>query len=256
MIKIVFFDIDGTLIDIGAKGMSPKTKKTLLALKERGIKICVATGRAPLSLPDFDGVEFDAYLTFNGAYCYDRQGEIFSNPIEEKDVVKVIDNCTRMGRPVSLATRTRLVSNGRDDDLSDYYTNACLELTVAEDFEEAVHEQVYQIMMGCRREDHEAIIAGADGVRITAWWHRAADVIPADGGKGTAVAKVLEHYGLTRAEAMAFGDGNNDIEMLETVGAGVAMGNGSDRLKEIADDVCGRVDEDGIFHYCQQQGLI
>ena len=46
MIKIVFFDIDGTLIDIGAKGMSPKTREALLGLKARGIKICVATGRA------------------------------------------------------------------------------------------------------------------------------------------------------------------------------------------------------------------
>ena len=256
MIKIVFFDIDGTLIDIGAKGMSPKTREALLGLKARGIKICVATGRAPSTLPDFGGVEFDAYLAFNGAYCYDRQGEIFSNPIEKRDVVKVIENCTRMGRPVSLATRTRLAANGRDDDLSDYYTNACLTLTVAEDFEKAVDEQVYQIMMGCRQEDHGAIIAGADGVRITAWWYRAADVIPADGGKGTGIQKVLEHYGLKKEEAMAFGDGNNDIEMLEAVGIGVAMENGSDTLKAVAGDVCGPVGADGVYHYCKAHGLI
>jgi len=257
MIKIVFFDIDGTLVDIGARGMSPKTREALLRLKERGIKICVATGRSPVELPDFDGVEFDAYLTFNGSYCYDRQGTIFSNPIRKEDVVKVIENCTRMGRPVSLATRTRLAANGCDDpDLADYYAIPGLKLEVAEDFDEACREPVYQIMMGCRKEDHEAIIRGADGVKITAWWYRAADVIPANGGKGTGVQKVLEHYGLTRTEAMALGDGNNDIEMLETVGTGIAMGNGSDALKAVATDTCGPVSRDGVYYYCEAHGLI
>ncbi len=256
MIKIVFFDIDGTLFNIGARAMSPKTREALLRLKERGVKICVATGRAPITLPDFDGVEFDAYLTFNGSYCYDRQGTIFSNPINQKDVRKVIQNCTEIGRPVSVATRTRLAANGSDPDLSDYYTNACLTLTVTKGFEEAIDEQVYQIMMGCRKEDHEAIVRGADGVKITAWWYRAADVIPADGGKGTGIQRVLEHYGLNPSEAMAFGDGNNDIEMLETVGTGIAMGNGSDRLKAVATDVCGTVAEDGVYHYCRANGLI
>ena len=57
-------------------------------------------------------------------------------------------------------------------------------------------------------------------------------------------------------EALAFGDGGNDIEMLQTVGTGVAMGNALDHVKAIADDVCGHVAEDGIYHYCLEKGLI
>lgn len=64
-IKIVFFDIDETLINIGAKGLSTKTKEMLQRLQEKGIKICIATGRSPMELPDFSGVEFDAYLIYN-----------------------------------------------------------------------------------------------------------------------------------------------------------------------------------------------
>ena len=78
----------------------------------------------------------------------------------------------------------------------------------------------------------------------------------ADGGKGVGVSKMLEYYGFDKSEAIAFGDGNNDIALLEAVGHGVAMENGSDELKAVADDVCGDVAEDGIYHYCKQHHMI
>ena len=93
--KIVFFDIDGTLIDMQAKKITPKMLETLHRLQDRGIKICIATGRSPMVLPKIDGVAFDAYLTFNGSLCYDRKGVIFSNPIPLKDVVRFIQNAPR-----------------------------------------------------------------------------------------------------------------------------------------------------------------
>ena len=71
-IKIIFFDIDGTLVDMQTKRISAKTIEALQRLKANGIKICIATGRSPISLPKFDGVDFDAYLTFNGSYCYNQ----------------------------------------------------------------------------------------------------------------------------------------------------------------------------------------
>ena len=111
-------------------------------------------------------------------------------------------------------------------------------------------------MLSCRAEEYAAILRDVTGAKIAAWWDRAVDVIPATGGKGTAVRKILEYYGLRKAEAMAFGDGNNDIEMLEAVGTGVAMENASDDLKAVADDVCGHVARDGIYHYCLRHGLI
>ena len=56
-------------------------------------------------------------------------------------------------------------------------------------------------------------------------------------GKGNAVNAVLNYYGLSKDEAIAFGDGRNDIEMLEAVGTGVAMGNAIDEVKARAEDV-------------------
>ena len=119
-IKIAFFDIDGTLIDIGTKVVSRRMLDTLIALKKNGIKICIATGRAPDRIPHFDGVEFDAFLAFNASYCFTGKEIIFSNPIPSDDVKRIIQNASELGRPVSVATAKRSAANGRDQDLIDY----------------------------------------------------------------------------------------------------------------------------------------
>ena len=77
---IIFFDIDGTLIDMEKKRITERTLDALRRLQQNGILLAVATGRSPLIVPRFDGVEFDVFLTYNGSYCYDRRGDIFAHP--------------------------------------------------------------------------------------------------------------------------------------------------------------------------------
>ena len=255
-IKIIFFDIDGTLLDPATGRISPKTFETLERLKENGILRCVVTGRPPASLPDFGGLRFDAVATFNGCFCSTDRGVIYSNPIDPKDVQTVLQNAARLGRPVSIALRDRLAANGWDQDLADYYRVAGLELTADEDFDDCLGQDIYQMMLGCREEDHPAILRGTENVKMAVSWERAADVIPLSGGKGSAIRHILDHFSLDPAEAMAFGDHHNDLEMLRAVGTGVAMGNATAQLKEIAQAVCGPVSQDGIYHYCRELGLI
>lgn len=255
-IRIVFFDIDGTLIDMDRREISEKTLETLRRLKERGVLLCLATGRGPLTLPRFDGVEFDAFLTFNGSYCFHQDQTIFSAPLLEEDVQTIIQNAASLHRPVSIATKDRILANGADRDLIDYYAFAKRTVEVSDEFEEAAKGEVYQVMLGCREADYPALLRGTRGAKIAAWWDRAADIIPASGGKGTGVGQVLAYYHLEAASALAFGDGDNDIEMLQAVGHGVAMGNASERLKAAADDVCAHAAEDGVYHYCLAHGLL
>ena len=158
--------------------------------------------------------------------------------------------------PVSVATKDRLAANGSDEDLADYYAFAHQKLTVAEDFDSVSRKEVYQVMLGCREADYPAILCGVDGAKIAAWWDRAVDVIPANGGKGMGILKILDYFHFDRDEAMAFGDGNNDIEMLEAVEIGVAMENASPQLKAITDNICGHVAQDGVYHYCKEHSLI
>ena len=67
---------------------------------------------------------------------------------------------------------------------------------------------------------------------------------------------MLEYFGFTVEEAVAFGDAGNDVDMLQTVGLGVAMENATDELKKVADDFCGHVKDDGIYHYCVKKGWL
>lgn len=254
--KIAFFDIDGTLIDMNTKRISPKTIYALKELKSKGIILCVATGRGPMTVPKFEEIQFDAYLTFNGSYCYNCKEAIFSNPILNEDVHRLLENATEMKRPISIATAKRLAANGWDNDLAEYYGFAKLELELAEDFEQVLQEKIYQVMLSGREEEYSQIIKNTQNVKIASWWDKAVDVIPATGGKGKGIQKILEYYNLKKEDAIAFGDGNNDIEMFKAVGTAIAMGNASEKLKEFATDICDHVANDGIYNYCVEHQLI
>ena len=135
MIKIAFFDIDGTLIDMNKKKITEKMLETLKKLKENGIKICISTGRPPIAVPKFEGVEFDAYLTYNGSLCYSGDEIILSNSIVTEDVQQIVRNTAEIGRPVALSTRNNVEANGSDQDLSDYFGICGQKIPQAEDFE-------------------------------------------------------------------------------------------------------------------------
>lgn len=255
-IKIVFFDVDGTLVDMERKEISPKTAEALQRLKEKNVILCLATGRGPLTLPHFEGIEFDAFLTFNGSYCFTGEQTIFSNPLTGEDVQTILRNAASIRRPVSIATKDKMVANGKDKELIDYYAVAQREIEVSDEFEALAREDVYQIMLGCHKEERPLLLRGTRRAKITAWWDRAVDVIPADGGKGEGIRQILSFYHLDRSAALAFGDGDNDLEMLQAVGHGVAMGNASERLKAAADDICADVAEDGVYAYCLTHGLL
>lgn len=111
-------------------------------------------------------------------------------------------------------------------------------------------------MLGCYKQEYPLIMKNVLHAKISAWWERAVDIIPANGGKGAAIQRVLELYRLKPEEAIAFGDGSNDIEMLQTVGTGIAMDNASEELKKVADEVCGHAAQDGIYYYCLEHGLL
>ena len=158
---------------------------------------------------------------------------------------------------MAIATSDKIIANGKDADLVDYFSFAHQEVIVSKDFEATIKdEDVFQLMLGARKENYIEIMQNTVGSKITAWWDRAIDVIPASSGKGIGVDKILDYYGFDKSQAIAFGDGNNDIELLEAVGWGLAMANASDELKAVADEVIGHVAEDGIYHYCLAKGLI
>ncbi len=256
MIKIAFFDVDGTLLNFGHKDMTERTLYALQELRKRGVLLCMSTGRSFYQIPRFPDFEFDILLTFNGSYILNEQEIIYSNPLQQQDVQIIMQNLNEMERAMVIGNRTILAANAMDDDIREYFEIGHTTVEVVNHFEELLKGEVYQVMCACHEGEYEQILKGTDNAKIVAWWERAADIIPADGGKGVAINKVLDYYGLQKKHALAFGDGHNDIAMLENVGRGIAMGNAADEVKKSADAVCLSVAEDGIYHYLKEHDFI
>ena len=88
-------------------------------------------------------------------------------------------------------------------------------------------------------------------------WHPFfTDVIAGGVDKSVGIDKVLAYEGLSLDEAMAFGDGGNDMAMLSHVPCGIAMGNACEELKEVAAYVTASVDEDGVARALRHFGLV
>lgn len=95
---------------------------------------------------------------------------------------------------MALATKDKLVANGKDDDLIEYFSFAKLKVNVSDKFDKIANDEIYQIMLGCYENDYPALIQNIHHSKITVWWNHAAAIIPADGGKGTGIEKMLEYY--------------------------------------------------------------
>ena len=138
MIKIVFFDIDGTLIEFRKTEMRPKVIEALNQLKAKGIKIFIATGRPSFVIPKFEGVEFDGYLSFNGQYCLGDNKVIYENPLKHGDVIKMIDNADKMNHPVQIAGSERMLANYSEPKLEEYFVVASQSVNVSDEFDQTL----------------------------------------------------------------------------------------------------------------------
>ena len=105
--------------------------------------------------------------------------------------------------------------------------------------------------------EDEHLVTDANPYVFTArWCDDFCDVMPVGGGKPVGVRAMCERHGIALSEAIAFGDGGNDISMLRCVGTGIAMGNAREGVKEAADMVTTSVDDDGIWNACRELGLV
>ncbi len=106
------------------------------------------------------------------------------------------------------------------------------------------------------QEPGEALMRELHHSRSTRWNPIFMDVVPEGGSKRVGIEAVLRAYGLDRNETMAFGDGQNDIEMLRHAAVGVAMGNAAEEVRRAADYVTASVDDDGVALALRHFGLI
>jgi hydroxymethylpyrimidine pyrophosphatase-like HAD family hydrolase len=107
-------------------------------------------------------------------------------------------------------------------------------------------ETVYQIIAIMPGEMDTTVGELLPHCRLPRWHPYFTDIVAHDNSKARGMEAICRHFGIRQEETLAFGDGANDIEMLEWAGIGVAMGNAADGVKQHADRVTSDVDHEGI----------
>lgn len=255
MIKAAFFDIDGTLLSFKTHRMPESTKRALAALRERRVKLIISSGRPTYQLPPCIATGFDAYVTLSGQLCFDADGVYRSLPIDGRAVEKIVADVRRGDYDVLVLQRDRAFCNDLSERVRSVAEQAGL-VYEQDDISCALDGPVYQFCAFVDAEDERMVTDGAPHVATTRWTHLFCDVVPDEGGKFFGVRETLERYGIAPDEAIAFGDGENDLSMFDAVGTSVAMGNAWPSVKERASHVTSSVDEDGILRACEHFGLI
>lgn len=250
MIKAIFFDIDGTLVPMFKKEIPESTLYALDLARKKGIRLFVATGRAKIMTGFIRKCyDFDGYLTVNGQYCFDRNEKLLHYTTIRKDnIERLLPYIVRKNIPVVFVEKDYAFMNAQDDYFRSIQRANNIKPLPVKDPIRALHNDILQLNAYIPESADNELMNQLPNCRSVRWTDRFADIIPEDGGKNKGIDAIIDYYGNRIEETMAFGDGNNDIDMIRHAGIGVAMGNASLKVKENADYITDAVDEDGIYN--------
>lgn len=248
MIKAIFFDIDGTLMSFETHKIPESSLEALKTLRNNGIKLFVATGRHHSMIKFLDDLfEFDAYITLNGQYCYNRNEVIYKNSINKEDIELVVKQTKENLYASYFIKENGIFTNIVNDKVIQFSKETNTEIPEISDSSEALINEIYQLVVFLDKENEHILLDKASFLEATRWHEIFLDINPKGGSKSIGIDALIKHYDISLDETMAFGDGENDISMLKHVKIGVAMGNASDIVKNAADHTTEHIDNDGII---------
>lgn len=265
-IKCVALDLDRTTLNEEGK-ISVNNRIALEQAIMKGIHIIVASGRAFDTLPEeikqFPGIKYA--VTGNGAAMYDIESQecLHKNMLEEEDVLSIIrltegepvtyeaflDGVAYAGKeyidnPAAFGASCQAVryvkeTRHREEDIVKFMVENrqrldSIDIVVAEEAK--------------KRELWERVKAGTKQVYITSSVQQLIELSHENSGKHSGVLYFMNRLGLRREEVAAFGDADNDIDMLHFAGCGIAMENATDGCRAAADYITRSYDEDGVAY--------
>ena len=255
-IKLVAVDIDGTFVRSDYTYDTLRFKKVMELMKKAGCKFVVASGNQYYQLRDlFPEYENEiAFVAENGAFVKEKDELIFAASIQKEIVEETIDIIREYPeiQNVLCGVKSAYCERGSVDqeffDLTGIYYHR-LEWT--NDFKQ-VDDQIlkfaptvpeektyfyYDIFKERLSGRLEAVTSG----------HGSIDLIVPGCHKASGLRRLAERWGIAQEQCVAFGDGGNDIEMLQFCKHSYAMANASDDVKKAAGHVCPSNDEDGVL---------
>ena len=254
MKKAVFFDIDGTLIDCinGLTDITLAVKKAIRDLQINGDYVFIATGRPyaflSKSLLDFG---FDGFILTNGAQVKIKDNLIYKQPLD-KDFIKEITNDFE-GLNIEYILQGELYSYMKESckKFYSFYDSFSISRKYLKMDYDIENIDTYKIEMLCKdkKSVDYCLSIGNDNDNydyIHNVEEKSFELYSKTNTKATGILKALAYLNIPVENSYAFGDGKNDIEMLSTVGCGIAMGNASDEVKTYANKITDSVHNDGI----------
>lgn len=251
-IKIAIFDIDDTLIKRGKVTVEESALKAINVLKERGIEVLVATGRAFYFVHDtiHTTISPNYYVTTNGACVYDKsENLIYKTPMELREVKKMIAYARERNLGIALKMKDNMPVYHDLDIFKTVYMQGSAKQHILED---RTHSNLLESApMGIFMMGDETLIERSkplvpNGIYAKAY-KDAYDIYSKQAGKIKGIEFVLDKLKLNWHNVIAFGDAANDVEMIEKAYIGIAMGNSIDVLKEKADYTTTDIEADGVY---------
>lgn len=277
-IKAVFFDIDGTLLTDN-RSISSSTIAAINQLKQQGIVVGVATGRGPrFVLPYMALLGLEVAVTYNGQYILSRERILFEQALPKKEIVQMIAYAKHCRKDLSFGTATKTVGSRIMSAGSGHFAyrltrlipsswagmvNAILNRFLRQsplqedELEQLVsNHTIYQMMLLVTERETKKLRRMFPQFEITRSSPYAADIISKGNSKLEGIRRVGEFYQYALDEVIAFGDSNNDLEMLAGIPHSVAMKNGTKKARQAASYVTDTNNKDGIFKALVHFGLV
>ena len=181
---------------------------------------------------------------------------IYRRSIDPNDIRTAVGLIEREPFPCLFIEEDRMYINCADDNFRAAQRLLNFGDPPVESPSRALRTDIFQLMPFIGPEREPWLMERLPRCRSTRWNPYFMDVVPEGGSKSVGIDAICRSYGIAPDETMAFGDGQNDIEMLRHAGIGVAMGNAAEEVQAAADYVTASVDEDGVGRALRHFGLI
>ncbi len=269
MKKLLFIDVDGTLTDKHG-AVRELTRDAVKKARENGHVAILCTGRSkPEIIPEILEVGFDGLIGANGAYIEYQNEVLFETKLPKDLVVDILDYFNEQKIGYYLETNHGLygsvnfeevlvkVPDGLTLQSAKWFLDLLKPITQKVNLAE-VNKISYISITVENRDIVRRYSDRADVVKNTVFvfGKDSGEIAVKNINKFTAIRYLISQKQLSHYQTIAIGDGDNDLKMFEAVEVGIAMGNASENLKKIANQLTEDVEEDGFYHAFIRNGLI